>query len=41
MSGTKIQKFVLRERLAAELAAAGITEAPRIDARRRSAETAR
>ena len=41
MSGTKIQKFVLRERLADELAAAGITEAPRIDARRRSAETAR
>jgi fatty-acyl-CoA synthase len=41
MSGTKIQKFVLRERLADELAAAGITEAPRIDARSRSAETAR
>ena len=41
MSGTKIQKFVLRERLAAELAAAGITEAPRIDSRRRSAEAAR
>ena len=41
MSGTKIQKFVLRERLADELAAAGITEAPRIDARRRPAETAR
>ena len=41
MSGTKIQKFVLRERLSDELAAAGIAEAPRIDARRRSAETAR
>ena len=41
MSGTKIQKFVLRERIADELDAAGITEAPRIDARSRSAETAR
>jgi fatty-acyl-CoA synthase len=30
MSGTKIQKFVLRERIAAELAAAGVTEAPRL-----------
>jgi len=30
MSGTKIQKFELRERIAAELEAAGITEAPRI-----------
>ena len=29
MSGTKIQKFRLREQLAAELDAAGITEAPR------------
>ncbi|SFN79233.1 fatty-acyl-CoA synthase [Pseudonocardia ammonioxydans] len=29
MSGTKIKKFELRERIAAELAAAGITEAPR------------
>lgn len=29
MSGTKVQKFRLRDRLAAELAAAGITEAPR------------
>ena len=28
MSGTKIQKFVLKDRIAAELAAAGITEAP-------------
>jgi fatty-acyl-CoA synthase len=33
MSGTKIQKFVLRERIASELAAAGITEAPRISSR--------
>jgi fatty-acyl-CoA synthase len=30
MSGTKIQKFVLRELIAAELADGGITEAPRI-----------
>jgi fatty-acyl-CoA synthase len=30
MSGTKIQKFVLRERITAELAERGITEAPRI-----------
>ena len=30
MSGTKIQKFRLREQLVAELEAAGITEAPRI-----------
>ena len=30
MSGTKIQKFRLRDRIAAELAEAGITEAPRI-----------
>jgi fatty-acyl-CoA synthase len=30
MSGTKIQKFKLRERIAAELAEAGITEAPRL-----------
>lgn len=30
MSGTKIQKFVLRERIAAELDAAGVTEAPRV-----------
>jgi fatty-acyl-CoA synthase len=33
MSGTKIQKFVLRERITAELAAAGITEAPKISSR--------
>jgi fatty-acyl-CoA synthase len=31
MSGTKIQKFVLRELIAEELAENGITEAPRID----------
>jgi fatty-acyl-CoA synthase len=30
MSGTKVQKFVLKDRIAAELAAAGITEAPKI-----------
>ena len=30
MSGTKIQKFVLRERIAQELAGRGITEAPRL-----------
>ncbi|WP_214405254.1 AMP-binding protein [Pseudonocardia lacus] len=29
MSGTKVQKFRLRERITAELAAAGVTEAPR------------
>jgi fatty-acyl-CoA synthase len=29
LSGTKIQKFVLRDRIAAELTALGITEAPR------------
>jgi fatty-acyl-CoA synthase len=34
MSGTKIQKFVLREQLAAELADAGTTEAPRLDTSR-------
>lgn len=33
MSGTKVQKYKLRERIAAELAEAGITEAPRIDSR--------
>jgi fatty-acyl-CoA synthase len=32
MSGTKIQKFRLREQIAAELEAAGITEAPRVRA---------
>jgi fatty-acyl-CoA synthase len=30
MSGTKIQKFRLRERITAELDAAGITEAPKL-----------
>ena len=34
MSGTKIQKFKLREQIAAELEAAGITEAPKITSRR-------
>jgi fatty-acyl-CoA synthase len=33
MSGTKIQKYVLRQRIADELSAAGITEAPRISSR--------
>jgi fatty-acyl-CoA synthase len=32
MSGTKIKKYVLRERIAEELKAAGITEAPRLSA---------
>jgi fatty-acyl-CoA synthase len=32
MSGTKIQKFVLRDQITAELEAQGITEAPRINA---------
>jgi fatty-acyl-CoA synthase len=31
MSGTKIQKFVLRDRIASELREAGITEAPRVE----------
>ena len=30
MSGTKIQKHKLREQIAAELAEAGVTEAPKI-----------
>ena len=34
MSGTKIQKFRLRERIAAELEQAGIVEAPKISSRR-------
>ena len=33
MSGTKIQKFKLREQIAAELEQAGITEAPKLRAR--------
>ena len=32
MSGTKIQKYKLREAITEELAAAGITEAPRLKA---------
>jgi fatty-acyl-CoA synthase len=32
MSGTKIQKYKLRERITEELAAAGVTEAPRLKA---------
>ena len=34
MSGTKIRKVALRERIAADLEAAGITEAPRITSER-------
>jgi fatty-acyl-CoA synthase len=33
MSGTKVKKYVLRDRIAAELEAAGITEAPRLSSR--------
>ena len=33
MSGTKVKKFVLRDRIAAELEAAGITEAPKLSTR--------
>ena len=33
MSGTKIQKFKLREQIAAELEQAGITEAPKLTSR--------
>lgn len=36
MSGTKIQKFVLRERIARELEAKGISEAPKISGRARA-----
>jgi fatty-acyl-CoA synthase len=36
MSGTKVRKFVLRERIAEELRAARITEAPRLSARNRA-----
>jgi fatty-acyl-CoA synthase len=35
MSGTKVQKFVLREELEAELDALGLAEAPKIESRRR------
>ena len=34
MSGTKIQKFVLRERIAEELRAAGITQAAKVPSAR-------
>jgi fatty-acyl-CoA synthase len=34
MSGTKVQKYKLRERIAAELKAAGITEAPKISSKK-------
>jgi fatty-acyl-CoA synthase len=34
MSGTKVQKYKLRDRIAAELEAAGITEAPKLTAAR-------
>ena len=40
MSGTKIQKFALRQQLADELAERGITEAPRIDSRKGAATSA-
>ena len=33
MSGTKVQKFELRARIAAELAPPGITEAPKLSSR--------
>lgn len=39
MSGTKIQKFVLRERAAELVRARGVTEAPRLRSRRRTAAT--
>ncbi|MCP3975683.1 MAG: AMP-binding protein [bacterium] len=34
MSGTKVKKYVLRDQIAAELAAAGITEAPKLSTSR-------
>ena len=34
MSGTKIQKFKLREQIAAELAEAGVRSAPKLSAPR-------
>jgi fatty-acyl-CoA synthase len=40
MSGTKVKKYELKERIARELAEAGITEAPRIDSRRGRAAAA-
>jgi fatty-acyl-CoA synthase len=39
MSGTKIQKFVLRETIAGELESRGISEAPRLDARKAVAKS--
>jgi fatty-acyl-CoA synthase len=36
MSGTKIQKFALRERMASHLRTHGITEAPRVISKRRA-----
>jgi fatty-acyl-CoA synthase len=39
MSGTKIQKFVLRETIAGELESRGISEAPRLDARKAAARS--
>jgi fatty-acyl-CoA synthase len=38
LSGTKIQKFVLRERIAVELNESGIVEAPKVATRRGAAE---
>jgi fatty-acyl-CoA synthase len=40
MSGTKIQKYVLRQRIAEDLEAKGITEAPHLDARGARGQTA-
>ena len=40
MSGTKIQKFALRELIADELRAGGITEAPRVGAGRSEGQAA-
>jgi fatty-acyl-CoA synthase len=39
LSGTKIQKFVLRDRIAVELKERGIVEAPRVGTRRGAAES--
>lgn len=40
MSGTKIKKYLLRERIAEELRAAGITEAPKLTPVRTPADAA-
>jgi fatty-acyl-CoA synthase len=40
MSGTKIQKYVLRQIIAEDLETKGITEAPRLDSRRAGTEAA-